>query len=210
MLKQLSRFFGGNRDMAAQFEISLSLPEADLALIVPMIKGAADPKPQSDRAEIQLSHEQSPVSHPFAADMVVMYAIDRPRHLEYVSNQVASASGLTVDRLRDLAVRNLASRLDNVQLHDCGEGVYGISAGGTFEASLLLMDDIWHNLAGYVPGEPLAAVPSRDLLFLVGSDAPNAERLIAAKAQIELVEKRYAVSQSVLIRRDGRWVAHAR
>ena len=209
MLKHLSRLLGDERHTATEGKASLSLPAADVALIVPMIKGTGDPEPQGGRSKIRLSHAQSPASISFAADMIIMYAIDRPKHLEYVSNQVASATGLTIDRLHDLAVRNLPSRLGTVQLHDCGEGVYGLSAGGTFEASLLLLDEVWTNLAGYLPGEPLAAVPSRDLLFVVGSATPNAEQLIAAKARIELAEKRYAISQSVLVRRDGKWVARA-
>jgi len=167
----------------------------------------SDPEPREPRTEIHLSFEQSPASIPFAADMIVMYAIDRPSHLEYVSNEVAAATGLTADQLHDISVRNLPSRLVTVELHDCGDGLYGLSAGGTFEASLLLLEDLWQQLAERLPGEPLATVPSRDLLFVIGSAQPNAAELIGARARIELAEKRYAISQSVLVRRGGKWLA---
>lgn len=210
MLKHLSRLFGGNPSQVPQHkqrQATSALSAADIALIVPMLKGTAYSDPKESRSEIHLSFEQSPASLPFAADMLVMYAIDRPQHLEYVSNEVAAASGLTTEQLHKTAIANLPSRLGNVQLHDCGEGVYGLSAGGTFEASLLFLDGLWQQPAEYLPGEPLAAAPSRDLLFVVGSSRANADHLINARARIELPEKRYAISQSVLIRRAGKWLA---
>lgn len=212
MLKHLARLFGSQPPQdspAPQPNSVAALPAADIELIVPMIKAMGGSTPQERMPEMQLSFEQSPASLAFAADMIVMYAIDRPDHLEYLSNEVASATGFSAEGLHEAAVRNLPSRLGQVQLHDCGEGVFGLSAGGTFEASLLLLDALWQQLAEHLPGEPLAAVPSRDLLFVVGSARPNANELIASRARIELAEKRYAISQSVLVRRGGRWLAHA-
>jgi uncharacterized protein YtpQ (UPF0354 family) len=136
-----------------------------------------------------------------------MYAIDRPTHLEYVSNQLAADSGMTAEGLHLRAVENLPRRVSEIRLHDCGRGIFGLSAGGTFEASLLLVDDIWDQLAVHFPGELLAAVPSRDLVFAIGSEWQDAHELIANEARVELADKRYAISSSVLVRRDGKWTA---
>jgi uncharacterized protein YtpQ (UPF0354 family) len=210
MLKHLSRLFRSNptQPQERRRESSLALPDADVQLIVPMIKAVSVSEPQEPQTEIRLSFEQSPVNLPFAADTIIMYAVDRPNQLEYVSNETAAATGLTKEELHATSIKNLPYRLGQVQLHDCGQGVYGLSAGGNFEASLLLLDDLWHQLAQYFPGEPLAAIPSRDLLFVIGSARPNAGQLIAARARIELAEKRYAISQSVLVRKEGKWLAH--
>jgi hypothetical protein len=206
MLKNLSRVFGASPQQE-QAGATDALPSGDFDLIVPMIKPVSEPHPGEPCAELHLPFEQSPVSQPLAADMIVMYAIDRPGHLEYISNHVAAASGFTTEGLHNKAIKNLPARLGNVQLHDCGGGVYGLSAGGNFEASLLLLGDLWLQLTEYLPGEPLAAVPSRDLLFVIGSERPNADELISRQARIELAEKRYAISQSVLMRREGKWIA---
>ncbi len=186
----------------------LALTSEEISQIVPMIKAVAGPSTRSDQAELKLSFDQSPASNAFAADMLIMYAINRPNHYEYVSNEVASATGLDAESLHRTAVKNFPSHLGEVQLHDCGDGLYGLSAGGDFEASLLLLDDLWLQLETHLPGEPLAAAPSRDLLFVIGSDRPNSLALISEKARIELPDKRYAISQSVLVRRAGKWVAH--
>ena len=174
MLKQLSRLLAGSsKKPPVEHAQSKVLPMGDLDLIVPMIKAISGGNTKAPMSEIRLPFEQSPASMSLAADMVVMYAIDRPSHLEYISNEVASATGLTVEELHRRSVKNLPSRLGNVQLHDCGEGVYGLSAGGTFEASLLLVDDLWSQLADRLPGDILAAIPSRDLLFVLGLTCPG-------------------------------------
>lgn len=156
---------------------------------------------------MQLSPDDSPVMRPFAADMVVMYAIDRPSHFEFVAMREIKARQLSEEELHDLAVTNLPSRLSHVEVHDLGGGMHGITAGGNLEASLLLLDALWDQLATRLPGEPLAAVPARDLLFTIGSEQPDAMQLISNRARTDLVEKRYAISQSIVVRRGGRWQA---
>lgn len=139
--------------------------------------------------------------------VVIMYAIDRPSHFEFVAMREIQARQLSVEDLHDLAVKNLPSRVSQVEVHDLGGGMHGLSAGGNLEASLLLVDSLWDQLAARLPGEPLAAVPARDLLFTIGSGQPNAMALISSRAMIDLAEKRYAISQSVLVRRGGKWQA---
>lgn len=177
----------------------------DQLLIVPLVKGIG--RSSGDAAALQLSADDSPVVRPFASDMVIMYAIDRPSHFEFVATREIKARQLSVEELHDLAVANLPSRVSQVEVHDLGGGLHGITAGGNLEASLLLVDTLWDQLAERLPGEPLAAVPARDLLFTIGSGQPEAMALISSRARTGLAEKRHAISQSVLVRRGGRWQA---
>ena len=177
----------------------------DQSLIVPLVKGIGSSS--GEGTAIQLSADDSPVMCPFASDMVIMYAIDRPSHFEFVAMREIKARQLSVEELHELAVTNLPSRVSQVEVHDLGGGLHGLSAGGNLEASLLLVDSLWDRLAARLPGEPLAAVPARDLLFTIGSGQPNAMELISSRARIDLAENRYAISQSVLVRRGGKWHA---
>lgn len=206
MLKHLSRTLANGR-RRRQASKTLSLRGAEIELVVPVIESAGI-GPRKRQPDIRPALEQSPVSQPLAADLIVVYAIDGASRLEYISNQAAAASGFTTEELHDRAVKNLPARLSNVRLRDAGEGVLQLSAGGTLEASLLLLDDLWLQLADYLPGDPLAAVPSRDRLFIIGSERPNADELISKKARTEALQKRHAISQCVLVRREGKWVAH--
>ncbi len=208
MLKGLGRLLDfGTRGTGSEAGPSLALSAEDLALVVPMVKALVSPPSGEAARSIELPLDASPVTVPFAADMVLMYAVDRDTHLQYVSNQEVAATGLSLEELHNIAVKNLPGRLGEINLHDCGEGMFGLSAGGTFEASLLLVDGLWDQLADHLPGEPLAAVPSRDLLFVIGSARPNSAERIAEKARIQLEDDRYAISSSVLVRRNEKWVA---
>jgi uncharacterized protein YtpQ (UPF0354 family) len=44
-----------------------------------------------------------------------------------------------------------------------------ITAGGNFEASLILLDDIWTKENMPVDGQIVIAIPTRDLLLVTGS-----------------------------------------
>lgn len=181
------------------------LSRSDASLVVPMIKRLHEPG--GGGAGVKMPTDDAPVIAPLAADMVVMYAIDRPDHLEYVQNRTLRASSLSVDRLHALAVRNLPSRVQDINMIDAGDGLFAFAAGGNFEASLLFIDAFWEQLAPRFPGRPLVAIPSRDLLFAIGSEQPRAAQIIREKARVELVDNRYAISQTVLERVDGKWRA---
>ncbi len=179
---------------------------SDMPFIIPMLKQLASKDTAATLAD--LAPADSPVLRPLAADVVVMYAVDRPNRLEYITNKTFDTLGMDLEALHRLAVQNLPRCLDRIQLHDCGDGVIGISAGGTFEATLLLLDDLWPRLAPHLPGQPLAAIPSRDLIFTIGSEQPRAFELIAERARTPLADRRYELSKSVFIRHGGGWSAH--
>lgn len=182
-------------------------PELPVHLIVPIVKCIAEQGSPDKTVTLPLEH--SPVIHPFASDIGVLYAFDRPDRFEYMSNRQVKSLGYSAEQLYEQAVRNLPSRLPEIKLHDCGSGLFGFTAGGDFEASLLLIDDLWEQMADRLPGNALAAVPSRDLLFFIGSEQPNAYEIIVDKARTKLEDTRYAVSQSVLVRREKKWYAMA-
>ncbi|MBA5604464.1 hypothetical protein H3H36_03700 [Duganella sp. FT3S] len=179
---------------------------SDTLFIVPMLKQLARPDGAGTLAD--LAPADTPVVRPLAADVVVMYAIDRPNRLEYITRKTFDTMDMDLDALHQLAVRNLPRCLDRIQLHDCGDGVIGISAGGTFEATLLLLDDLWPRLAPHLPGQPLAAIPSRDLIFTIGSAQPRAFELIAERARTPLADRHHALSTAVFIRQDHGWSAY--
>lgn len=180
---------------------------SDTPFIVPMLKQLTRPDGAATLAG--LAPADSPVVRPLAADVVVMYAIDRPNRLEYITHKAFELMGMDLDALHQLAVRNLPRCLDRIELHDCGDGVIGISAGGTFEASLLLLDELWPRLAPHLPGQPLAAIPSRDLIFIIGSAQPRAYELIAARARTPLADRHHALSTAVFIRQGNSWSAYS-
>jgi uncharacterized protein YtpQ (UPF0354 family) len=106
--------------------------------------------------------------------------------------------------LLPLALENLTRIMPSAEQNGDGPW-YWLSAGGDYEASLLLFDAVWDQLAQSVDGEIVAAVPARDTLVFTGSN--SAEGLKAIKDQAAHVVKtgNYVVSETLIIRRGGKW-----
>jgi len=164
------------------------------ALIVPVIKSQGWVEFAGQKVKLK--------AQPFVADLWIVYARDKPNSLEYLTVEHPS----TLAELRGQALENLKSVLPGVALQG-GEGTYMVTAGGDFEASLLLLDDFWRQVEHLVEGDPVAAVPSRDVLVFTG--ARSEDGLGRVRAIVAEVSKgsAYLISPTLLVRRDGRWEA---
>ncbi len=177
----------------------------DRNLLVPMIKVAEFDTSSSPVAAV--SHEDSPVIKPFAADLIVMYALDLPTHFQFVSNKDLENASLTSEELHSIALRNLPSRIPKIELHGQAPQ-YMVIAGGNFEATLLLFDSMWEQFEQEMPGELLAVVPARDLLYVSASGWDGAETFLREASNRSLPEKRYALSKCIFVRRNGQWIPY--
>jgi uncharacterized protein YtpQ (UPF0354 family) len=178
--------------------------EEALARIIPVVK-AIESEP-SDAVPIDLPAEDSPVSRSLAADLIVLYAEDFPDRFVFVSKRRMEQLGLTASELHALALSNLPGRLPEIQLHGDAPR-HMLTCGGNFEATLLLHDGLWETLAESLPGPPMVAVPARDLLFVSGAHWDGAHQFLSELANMELEDKRYALSQQVFVRTGGTWAA---
>jgi uncharacterized protein YtpQ (UPF0354 family) len=172
--------------------------------IIPVVKAVEHES--SDAIPIDLPAEHSPISRPLAADLIVLYAEDFPDRFEFISKHRMEQLELTPDELHRLALRNLPNRLPEIQLHG-DSPCHMITCGGNFEATLLLHDGLWDAMGENLPGQPMAVVPARDLLFVTGSGWEGAHQFLSELANKELEDKRYALSKQVFTRKAGTWVA---
>jgi len=53
---------------------------------------------------------------------------------------------------------------------DGSDGVYMFTAGGNYEASIILLDSLWTKENLPVKGDFVIAIPSRDVLMITGSN----------------------------------------
>lgn len=80
---------------------------------------------------------------------------------------------------------------------------------GDLEASLLLADHLWAQLAPQIPGDLIAAVPSRDVLTVSGTGVADGEALL--RSAVERVwsnprtNPKLLLTRSLLVRQDGSW-----
>lgn len=79
---------------------------------------------------------------------------------------------LDADDLRPLAVRNLTRRRARPQIKQAPAAAMFV-LDGNLEFSLLLADHPWEQTGPQLPGELIAAVPSRDMPAVTGSRVPG-------------------------------------
>jgi uncharacterized protein YtpQ (UPF0354 family) len=129
--------------------------------------------PDAGTADVTLSKADSPVERRLVADLLAFYAFDAGSHYTIVANRDLERLGTTPDELHDRALRNLRALKLEVRAHK-GDRIIMLTAGGNYEATLILLPEIWESVSQMVSGRIVAAVPARDVLYFTGdADAEN-------------------------------------
>ncbi len=129
--------------------------------------------------------EISLVTAQYNDDLVIAYAEDKEHALAYLTPDRLAECQISRESLHEIALEYLESLLPNVKRHG-DNGLFMITAGGTFEASLILLSSIWTHENFAVDGEFVVIIPNRDVLFITGSN--NTEHIAKMK---EIAEESY-------------------
>jgi uncharacterized protein YtpQ (UPF0354 family) len=122
------------------------------------------------------------ISEKYNDKLVILYGEDGENGISYFNKDRFTESGLNKDSLLPLALENLDSILPPINRNG-DQGLYMITAGGNYEASLLLLKDIWTKKNMPVDGEIIIAIPKRDLLLVTGSKNIKGIQKIKSMAQ---------------------------
>lgn len=101
-------------------------------------------------------------------ELVVLYVEAMDGKLRFLSEQ--DIDGLTLERksLREKSIENLKTILPQIGLERYDD-TYIVSAGGSFESSLILLDSFWDSGNLDVDGDIVVAIPARDWVLVTGS-----------------------------------------
>jgi uncharacterized protein YtpQ (UPF0354 family) len=176
------------------------LPKLDRTRIVPIIKD----RPWFEAMQ-RRGREQSPpqelVAEPLNSDLVVVYAENRLGALRILSSRDVGDR----TRLGDAALINLSRLLPKIEIRPGSDGGPLISAGGEFDASLLLADNLWSGGQVKVDGDIVVAVPAKDVLIATGSrNAPGLARLRAAA--LKFASGPNGLTTALFVYRDGKFM----
>lgn len=157
-------------------------PDLDKTQILPVIRNKDFSNGLSGTA---------PVSRPFLADMRVFYVQDLPTQINYINDDHLLDLGLSLDALHGLALENAAQRRWQPRFE--GDGIYVPVLDGNFEASLLLLPDLWADIDADL-GTIGAIVAARDVIIFGDIEQPgllDAMKNIVARNEGQLS---YAIS----------------
>jgi uncharacterized protein YtpQ (UPF0354 family) len=177
---------------------------SDLSKVVPRIK---ETLARGAPADLVLSQENSPVLVPLVADLTVAYAFDMGDHYVFVANKDLPRLGVSAEELHARALQNLRALNLNVQAHS-GEGIMALTAGGNYEATLLLLPEIWEAIGPMVEGRMIVSVPARDIVYVTGDS--NQENLASLRRwtskMLENADK--PMSRTFLVWTESRWTEY--
>ena len=147
------------------------------------------------------------LSETFTDELVILYAIDEANRMRYL--MANETIGVERDKLRRLAIENLNRILPKIELHQGGD-IAMMTAGGDYEASLLLFDDIWRGGKIKMNGDIVVAVPAKDVLLITGSKSRKGIAGVRELAAKYKAESRYEITDTLFVYRDGRFTKFGR
>lgn len=137
----------------------------ELSRIIPIIKDHRFVEELSNLTENLDDH----VYERYNSDLYIFYAVDLESNISYLQKDDLKSLNLEFDQLKNLAICNLNSIIENIERNG-NEEIFMLIAGGNYESSLILLD-IWNHDNFPVSGEIIVAIPARDLLFVTGSNS---------------------------------------
>jgi uncharacterized protein YtpQ (UPF0354 family) len=138
----------------------------------------------------------------FADELIVIYAEDDPNRTRYLTT-----AEIDMDRgeLRKLALANLERILPKIEMRNHDDVFSILSAGGDYEASLLLLDDIWSGGQIKVKGDIVVAVPARDVVLVTGSQNRKGLQVVRAMAADLAAKGPHRLTTTLFVYREGRF-----
>src|SRR4051812_39321347 len=183
-------------------------PEEFCKRAVPYVKGLFDDEPENPGKGpvVQLAFEDSMVLRPLCDGLGVTYLVDAGDHFEYVQYRDLRASGLTIDQLHEIALRNLSAycqeRLE-IRTHS---NLFAFLMGGNFESSCMLLDDLFDRvLVLQVPNGYVAAVPARDLFAVCARDSAAGIQELRELVNRVWPGGDHLISKTLFVRDTGKW-----
>jgi hypothetical protein len=189
--------------LAATVRLGDARTAPDPLRIVPILKSQRWLEGVRQARRAKENGPPEPLAEPFNTELTIVYAEDRATSLRYLTTRDDTGDRV---KLHDLALANLHRLLPKIEMRPGADGIFLISTGGDYEASLLLADSLWSSGQIKVDGDIVVAVPAKDVLLLAGSrNQAGIARLRALAA--DLATGPYALTPVLFVYRGGKFVA---
>jgi uncharacterized protein YtpQ (UPF0354 family) len=176
--------------------------EPDRSTLVPRIKNLHF---TAALKGMDIPKDQLPYTEPLVADLLVTYAFDLPGMFQMASRAGIEELGIRPSEARDIAIENLKGQLPEIGYADHGS-FCRIVTGNNLEACTLLATTYWQQIAEETPGDVVAVVPSRDVVFFCSSESSGGlQSLREVSAEVLEAETTHGLSDRLLVWRGDCW-----
>lgn len=176
--------------------------EVDISKIVPVIKSPDFIDEVKELVGVTDSSKSLPLFEKYNNELLIVYAEDSEKGISYFTQDNLNKLHISKDSISVLALRNLDGILTKIEKTG-DNGRYMVAAGGTYEASLLLLNSFWSSKNFPVKGDIVVAIPNRDILLITGSHDKANLKWLKAEAQQSYDSGSYQISPS-LFRWNGK------
>jgi uncharacterized protein YtpQ (UPF0354 family) len=178
-------------------------PQQALAYLKPAVRTEA-PGPVMD-----VRREEAPVLRDYGANLLVAYVVDLGNMFTYIQERDLATAGIDADQLHVEAVNNLRRLAHGrVTIRQAG-AVSALFFDGNFEASLILLDELWdRDLRQYHGGRPVAALPARDVLCFCDASSPAGIAELRAVVGRVFPKGDHLLTDALLRRQGTTWVPY--
>lgn len=146
------------------------LKSKDYSKVFPVIKVATD----NSNNNINFENNDQPVYRHIAGDLYCYYGIDKGSYLSLLMKKQLP-EGVTLEDLEDLAIENLLDNYnEHVEGHETDFGGIGITCGGEYEASFVIIPEMFDNMHNILGENLVFAIPSKEFLVFIDGKDPKA------------------------------------
>ncbi|MDR6561554.1 MULTISPECIES: DUF1444 family protein [unclassified Arcicella] len=108
------------------------------------------------------------ITEKYNDQLIIVYAEDSKNSIKFLTEDDFKTLSISRDTLKSIALKNFDKRITKIQRQG-DYGLFMITAGGDYEASLILLSSIWTKESFPVDGDFIIAIPNRDMLMVTGS-----------------------------------------
>jgi hypothetical protein len=157
-------------------------------------------------AGLALGNIPKPVVSAFLPGMALMYVVDEPRMLRFVSEEDLIASKMSLPEMHALALANLRERARSGLRVEAYGPIFAVFIGGHFEATTLLLDELWDEwFKSRLDGDLVAVVPARDVVAVGSASSPSAVQELSAVARRTWSVGEHLLLEHPVVRRKAAW-----
>jgi uncharacterized protein YtpQ (UPF0354 family) len=164
---------------------------------------------KSKQPGTDISEENEPIIRVSKGVFGVMYVIDEGEHFSFVTAGELKDADIDLDELHRIGLSNLTaianSNRAGLSLRPHGN-IYALLMGGNFEASLVLIDEVWEDsFKQYAPSAPVVAVPARDMCAFC--DSTSKAGIAELRQLVDRVTESgdHLLTEKLFVRKGNRW-----
>lgn len=177
-------------------------------------------KTDNDRKLQLLKNTDPVVCVPIAEGIVLCFVLDMGNNFEMIQQSFLTKTGLTVEDLKQVAIRNLVNKLNvdcKIITEDLSEKIpnakpfYRVQSNPNFTSAILLVDNFWETTAKEVVKSDIIAIsiPAKNILCF--SDMRIMESFWTMRGFADYMYKasekdNIQLTKNTYIRKDGKWI----